>query len=224
MAYATSNPPALVSQRVGASGGAVWIYKDGDPLNTVIAADYISNGDALGMKAGDVVHFIDETNVMTAHLLVTSVTSGGAATLGLGGGMTGAVTSLTAATKSPTVLENGTTFLLNRAAGITITLPAPVVGLKYRFLVQTAVTSNDYGIDTDGASTFMVGVIQQVIAASATSEGQVADGTTIVSYNQNGSTTGGLVGSYCDVECISSTVWQVTGISVGSGTLATGFA
>ena len=224
MAYATSNPPALIAQRVGASGGAVWLYKDGDALNTVIAADYVSDGSDLGLVAGDIVHHIDSTNVVANVLIVTSVTSGGAATLGLAMGTTGSVVSLTASTSSPTALQSGTTFLLNRAAGITVTLPSPVVGLKYRYLVQTAVTSNDYGIDTDGASTFMVGVVNQVIAASATSEGQSADGTSIVSCNMNGTTTGGLVGSYIDVECISATVWEVTGILVGSGTLATPFA
>ena len=223
MAYATSNPPALVSQRVGASGGAIWVYKDGDPLNTVLGANYVSNGSALGMVAGDIVHFIDSTNVVSTYLQVVSVTAGGAATLGLASA-TGSVESLTAATKSVTALENGTTFLLNKADGITVTLPSPVVGLKYKFVVQTAVTSNDYGMDTDGASTFLAGSINQIIAASATSEGQVADGTSIVSLNMNGSTTGGLVGSWHTVEAISSTVWWVDGIHVGSGTLATGFA
>jgi hypothetical protein len=81
MAYATTNPPALISQRVGAAGGAIWIYKDGDNITTVTAADYITNGDALGLVAGDVVFHIDtDTNIAT-RLQVSSVTAGGAATL-----------------------------------------------------------------------------------------------------------------------------------------------
>lgn len=81
MAYSTANPPCLISERLGSDGGHVWAYKDGDPFDTMLAADYISNGDALGMKVGDPVILIDSTNsvALTAH--VSSVTSGGAASL-----------------------------------------------------------------------------------------------------------------------------------------------
>lgn len=81
MAYATSNPPALVSQRLGATGGAVFIYRDGDDKAAVTATDYFSNGDALGMVVGDVVHHIDTTNNKSNRLVVSAVTSGGAATV-----------------------------------------------------------------------------------------------------------------------------------------------
>jgi len=80
MAYATTNPPALVSQQLGGTG-KVWVYKDGDDKAAVTAADYISNGDALGMAAGDVVHHIDTTNTKLNILTVSSVTTDGAATL-----------------------------------------------------------------------------------------------------------------------------------------------
>lgn len=79
MAYATSNPPALISQRVGSNGGALWIYNDGDVLDTILADDYISNGDALGMKQGDVVVVI--SNDVPVIAKVTSVTSDGAASI-----------------------------------------------------------------------------------------------------------------------------------------------
>jgi len=79
MAYSTGNPPSLVSQQLGGTG-KVWLYKDGDDKAAVTAADYFSNGDALGMAAGDVIHHIDETNVKVNDLVVSSVTSGGAAT------------------------------------------------------------------------------------------------------------------------------------------------
>jgi hypothetical protein len=100
MTYATTNPPALVSQRVGADGGAVWIYKDGDPIGTVTGADYISNGDDLGMVAGDRVIHIDETTGQTTEMQVASVTSGGAATL------TGANYELTASGAVPAGVQS----------------------------------------------------------------------------------------------------------------------
>jgi hypothetical protein len=81
MAYSTTNPPALVSQRVGASGGAIWVYSDGDAIATVTGADYFSDGDALGMVAGDVVFVIDSTNAGVRQAVVASVTADGAATV-----------------------------------------------------------------------------------------------------------------------------------------------
>lgn len=80
MAYATANPPACVTEQIGGTG-SIWIYKDGDDRAAVTAADYFSNGDALGMQAGDVVFHIDETNVKLNQLVVSSVTADGAATV-----------------------------------------------------------------------------------------------------------------------------------------------
>ena len=61
MAYETSNQPQLVSNRVG-GGPAIWMYKDGDPLSTVTAINYIKNAAELGMSAGDLLLHVDETD------------------------------------------------------------------------------------------------------------------------------------------------------------------
>jgi len=84
MTYATSNPPALVTQRVGASGGAVWIYKDGDSLDDVGDTNYFTNAADLGMKAGDKLIHIDTTEVMTADLVVSAHRTSGTAAGALG--------------------------------------------------------------------------------------------------------------------------------------------
>ena len=80
MAYATSNPPACISEQIGGAG-TVWLYRDGDDKAAVTAADYFSNGDALGMKAGDTLILQDETNTKSHTLTVSAVTAGGAATV-----------------------------------------------------------------------------------------------------------------------------------------------
>lgn len=81
MAYATSNPPRLMVARVG-SGTALWAYTSTDVHTDVDAADYFSNGDALGMKVGDVVLVSKSTaTVGTTVHYVSAVTAGGAATV-----------------------------------------------------------------------------------------------------------------------------------------------
>lgn len=81
MAYATTNMPALVAQRVGASSGALWVYSDGDTIATITGAGYFTNGDDLGMKVGDVVIIINTTNHSAKYATVSAVTAGGAATV-----------------------------------------------------------------------------------------------------------------------------------------------
>lgn len=86
MSYSTSLPPALVSQGIGRAtnlGGGLWIYLSADVHTDVDAADYFSNGSALGMRVGDVVFVIETDNsyALSIHV-VTAVTAGGAATVG----------------------------------------------------------------------------------------------------------------------------------------------
>lgn len=82
MAYSTSNPPALVSQLVGKAGGSVWIYDSADAATVVRVTGYITNGDALGMKVGDIVDQIDSAGATVAHrYVVKSVAADGAADL-----------------------------------------------------------------------------------------------------------------------------------------------
>ena len=52
-----------------------------------------------------------------------------------------AVTSITDSTKTVTAAESGTIFTLNRAGGITVTLPAAEAGLYYNFHVGTTFTT-----------------------------------------------------------------------------------
>ncbi len=81
MAYATTNPPRCMVPSVGSSGGAIWVYVDGDAHTDVDAADYFSDGDALGLQVDDCMIVIDTaTPTVTIHH-VTTVTAGGAASI-----------------------------------------------------------------------------------------------------------------------------------------------
>jgi hypothetical protein len=63
--------------------------------------------------------------------------------------------------------------------------------MQFDFECTVSVTSNAHSVTTDAATTFLGGAIQQIIDAAATTEGQVADGTSDTSLSMNGSTTGG---------------------------------
>lgn len=83
MAYSTSNPPKLLVASLADQNPSVWTYESTDAATVVDGDGYISNGDDLGLKVGDVV-FVTDTDasprIMTTHI-VNSVTAGGAADL-----------------------------------------------------------------------------------------------------------------------------------------------
>lgn len=83
MTYSTDNKPALFGQAIGGVG-QIWIYKSADVDSDVNGSDYFSDGDALGMKAGDIVFVIDTTTPKGSFHYVSTVTAGGAATVAFG--------------------------------------------------------------------------------------------------------------------------------------------
>lgn len=139
------------------------------------------------------------------------------------------VVSGSGATVALTQSQSGSTCLFDRAAGIVYTLPAPVVGLNFTFFVKTTITSNNAKIITNAASVFLIGTVSAALeattpGATAGPKNFSADGSTHVACTMNGTTTGGIIGSYVYVECITTTQWLVTGLLEASGTIATPFA
>jgi len=129
------------------------------------------------------------------------------------------------ATKILTKEDSGSLILFDRAAGIVVTLPAPVIGLDFEFIVSVTVTSNSYKIITDAGTTLIVG--QYLNIDTDTSSAMIifpANGSTHIALTMNGSTTGGLIGSSFRLRCISATQWLIEGVMNGSGTVATAFA
>jgi lipid-binding SYLF domain-containing protein len=83
MAYETSNPPALIAQKIG-GGGRLWMWETAEAAGTVDANDYITNGYALGMREDDSVLVVDTATPLTTFHRVESHTTGGAADLAVG--------------------------------------------------------------------------------------------------------------------------------------------
>lgn len=132
------------------------------------------------------------------------------------------VAAVTAATLSVTDADhNGKLIPLSRAAGITATLPASSgSGAKYKFLITTSVTSNSTIIKVANATDVMVGQV----AVSGTTTASFGTASTSDTITMNGSTQGGLSGSWIEVTDYAAGFWYVTGVSVGSGTVATPFS
>lgn len=71
-------------------------------------------------------------------------------------------TELVAATNVITAEENGKIFYLNAVGGFTSTLPGPVLGLKYKFIVKTAPTTA-YIITTNAGANILEGTFLDIV-------------------------------------------------------------
>lgn len=126
------------------------------------------------------------------------------------------------ATVTLTAAQSGMTFLFDRAAGIVYTLPAPYPGLTFDFVQTVTTTSNSAEIVTATVgSQFIQGLVHIGISGGATGSDWACNGTTHVSIKQNGTTSGGILGGRLHFIAISTTIWQVDGLTIGSGTEVT---
>jgi hypothetical protein len=130
------------------------------------------------------------------------------------------------ATLTLTSAQSGMTFLFDRAAGIIYTLPKPVPGMTFDFVVTTTITSNNAVVITDGAATFVQGTVLGFVSGAASNAaanltGWVCNGTSHVKVIMNGTTTGGILGTRLHFVAVSATIWQVDGLAIESGTIAT---
>ena len=129
------------------------------------------------------------------------------------------------ATRTLTEDETASTVLLDRAAGIVITLPLAKPGLTYDFAVTTSVTSNAYKVITGAGTELLIGTLASVDTdTSDAMAGFSGNGSTHVAVSMNGTTTGGLIGTKFRFTCLSTTRWLVEGTNRGSGVVATAFA
>ena len=145
------------------------------------------------------------------------------------------VENLTAATKTVTAADTGTTYLLNRAGGIVVTLPTAAAGLQYKFIIGTTFTgtfSLDGASANDIYSTSSNLLIWDKDAPGTVSAKQFyADGSDDDKIVMDADTKGRFVGGR--INCIgiatggqgsATAVWHVDGIVYGDGSLATPFA
>ena len=149
-----------------------------------------------------------------------------------------AVVSLTATATLTVAAHAGRILTCNKADGV-FTLPSITsgsssavagandynvlsnLGCTYLFWVQTAATDMD--IKTDGTDRFF-GAVYTGIDSEATGETFLSSSGSNDTMTMNGTTTGGIVGSWVEFTAIGSAAYFVRGSLIGSGTIATPFA
>ena len=146
------------------------------------------------------------------------------------------VESLTAATKTVTSADSGTVYLINRAAGVVVTLPTAAAGLYYKFIIGTTITSNAFAINGATANDIYAASSNVLLwdkdaPATVSAKQFYADGSNDDVMSMNGGTTGGFIGTELHLYGIATggqgsatAVWHLSGVSYADGTLATPFA
>lgn len=123
--------------------------------------------------------------------------------------------------------DSGAAVLFDRAAGIVFTLPtAPAPGTFFDFYVTTTVTSNAAKVITGAGTELLVGSIINcdTDTSDAVAIWKSLVGTSNIAVSMNGSTTGGIKGDHVRFTCLNATTWNVTGVTNGTGSVATPFA
>lgn len=111
---------------------------------------------------------------------------------------------------------------LNALAGLTVTLPASSgKGDVYEIFVPVTVTSNNYIIQVANATDVINGVVHLSTDIAGTSMPATGTDDTIT---MNGSTKGGVKGTWIRLKDAYSGVWALEGSLVCTGTEATPFS
>ena len=101
------------------------------------------------------------------------------------------------------------------------------LGTSYTFFLAATATGTDFVKIITATNNYLLGQIIIGIGAGKTAGDIVmyaADGTATRSINYNGTTQGGIKGTFVTVTAVSATTFMVYGKSIGSGTLVTPFA
>ena len=143
------------------------------------------------------------------------------------------VVSITDATYSPTSAQSGTMFSLNRAGGITVTLPTAAAGLTYEFHVGTTFTGTCI-IQGASSDDTMQGAILSLDKDELGSVVALNENIDTAGWNipaaadyrltLDADTDGRFIGGYVKCVAITAAVWLVSGTLFGDGTVSHSFS
>ena len=170
------------------------------------------------------------TGAVTTNLDVD--TSGNISTTGTLNNLA-SVSSVTTATLVPTTAQSGTIFSLNRAAGVTVTLPAAAAGLFYEFHIGTTFTGSFILQGASSADTFQGMVFQldkdELGSVVALNEDIDTAGWNIPAaadyrLTMDADTDGRFIGGHIRCVAITDAIWLLNGHVFGDGTVSHSFS
>jgi hypothetical protein len=156
----------------------------------------------------------------------------------------GSVLTITASTTLDPVSHGGRILAVggSLAAALTLTLPtintnadAPGagpgrdyntqnnLGVLYSIWVPTTISTSSLKIGTDGTDKFIGSLLSVDTDTSGAMVGFTAASTNDF-INLNGTTTGGVAGTWIEIRALAALKYAVTGVILGTGVVATPFA
>jgi len=156
----------------------------------------------------------------------------------------GSVLTITASTTLDPITHGGRILSVggSLAAALTLTLPTintnadassagpgrdyntqNNLGVLYSIWVPTTISTSSLKIGTDGTDKF----IGSLLSVDTDSAGAMVGFTAAASndfINLNGTTTGGVAGTWIEIRALAALKYVVTGVILGTGTVATPFA
>ena len=96
-------------------------------------------------------------------------------------------------------------------------------GVRYTIWVPTTIATSSLKIGTDGTDKFVGSLLSVDTDTSGAMVGFTA-GATNDYINLNGGTTGGVAGTWIQIVAVEALKYMVTGVILGTGTVATPFA
>ena len=157
----------------------------------------------------------------------------------------GSVVAITANTTLDPVSHGGRILSVggSLAAALTITLPTIVatsdgatsgpgrdynttsnIGVLYSIWIPTTISTSSLKIATDGTDRYLGSLLSVDTDTSGAMVGFTANGSSNDFINLNGTTTGGVAGTWIEIRALAALKYLVTGVILGTGTVATPFA
>jgi hypothetical protein len=156
----------------------------------------------------------------------------------------GSVVAITASTTLNPVDHGGRLLTVggSLAAALTLTLPTIVastdgvssgpgrdyntlcnLGVLYTIWVPTTISTSSLKIGTDGTDKYIGSLISVDTDSTDATRGFTAASTNDF-INLNGTTTGGVAGTWIEIRALAALKYLVTGVILGTGVVATPFA
>jgi len=185
----------------------------------------IPNTKILSSKIDEIITKVNEVSSTSGVVKANSITE---KTSGSGVTITGqkkTIVSGSGATVTITAAQSGTTFLFDRLAGTTYTLPTAAAGLEFTFITSISNTSNSNSITGATSADLMIGSLLNVDTDSSNAVAVWRpNGSSNYQITGNATTTSFLKGSVIRLKGLGANLWSVEGVTQSSGVVATPFA